>query len=860
MDRLWHIALAFLIGHTACGGSTDSPSAPTPVTNRPVSALTLNVSDLALQVGETGNLSATASYSDGTSAQLSNVEWGSSNTTVASVNSQGTVIAHAVGAATITASSSGHSRSVSVTVTPAVAVDRLAVTAQKKTLRVGETTTVTLTASYSDGSQAQVAPTWSSRNAAVATVTAAGTVTAVAEGQAVIWGTYDGKNPSVTITVIPAATVDLLAVTAQKKTLRVGETTTVTLTASYSDGSQAQVAPTWSSRNTAVATVTAAGTVTAVAEGQAVIWGTYQGKNPSVKITVIDLTSIDINISNTNLTVGQSATATVTARYSNGSTSQVSASWSSSNTAVATVSSGTVTAVATGSATITATHEGKTGTVAVTVTAADDTSDDSSSDDSSSDDSSSDDSSSDDSSSDDSSSDDSSSDDSSSDDSSSDDSSSDDSSSGRTVTSVSVSAPSTTLTVGATTTVTATANYSDGTSETITPSWWSLNEGVATVSASGIVTCTGLGTASIRTEYGGQDGSILITGVAVSESATVTNLSVSAAATSLTVDETTTVSATATYSDGTTATVTPSWSSSNTAVATVSSSGTVTAVAAGTAQITGTYEGQSGTSPTITVTAPTPTVTATTSWTGDFDGNFGNVIVGESGRYGLRIHNPSSSDIVVDSYSSDNGSVFETSCDSSNICSDPPRVVTAGSQGGIYVKFLPQAAGSVTGTVTYIYCSVEASDGNGSCGANGQTVSANVSGTGVAQTRIISVLPVSVQGNETGYLDFGEVTIGDQKDMPFKIRNSGNYQLTYSGLTAALQAIIPPTSAHSQYGYSLVPSANTGTVAPGETVTLTVRFYAQVEATYSDTLTVPSDATSVDGVNSIPISATGVLP
>ena len=204
MGNLWRIALTLLIGHTACGGSTDSPSAPTPVTNRSVSSLTMNVSELALRVGETGNLSATATYSDGTSGQLSDVEWGSSNATVASVNSQGTITAHAVGTATITASSSGYSGSVSITINPTAPVDLLVVTAQQKTLRVGETTTVTLTAHYSDGLEEQVTPTWSSRNTAVATVTTAGTVTAVAEGQAVIWGTYDGRNPSVTITVIPA--------------------------------------------------------------------------------------------------------------------------------------------------------------------------------------------------------------------------------------------------------------------------------------------------------------------------------------------------------------------------------------------------------------------------------------------------------------------------------------------------------------------------------------------------------------------------------------------------------------------------------------------------------------------------------
>ena len=59
---------------------------------------------------------------------------------------------------------------------------------------------------------------------------------------------------------------------------------------------------------------------------------------------------------------------------------------------------------------------------------------------------------------------------------------------------------------------------------------------------------------------------------------TVTNLAVSAAATTLAVGQTTTVTATATYSDGTTATVTPTWSSTNSYSVTVTSEGVVTAI------------------------------------------------------------------------------------------------------------------------------------------------------------------------------------------------------------------------------------------------------------------------------------------
>ena len=84
---------------------------------------------------------------------------------------------------------------------------------------------------------------------------------------------------------------------------------------------------------------------------------------------------------------------------------------------------------------------------------------------------------------------------------------------------------------------------------------------------------------------------------------TVTSLAVSGTA-ALAVSQTSQLTATATLSGGTTENVTSTatWRSSNTAVATVSSGGLVTAVAAGTATITATALGKSGTLP-ISITA-----------------------------------------------------------------------------------------------------------------------------------------------------------------------------------------------------------------------------------------------------------------
>ena len=183
----------------------------------------------------------------------------------------------------------------------------------------------------------------------------------------------------------------------------------------------------------------------------------------------------------------------------------------------------------------------------------------------------------------------------------------------RTLTSLSVSAGTTSLEVGGTTMVTATAAYSNGATTTVNPSWSSDNTSVVSVSPSGTVTAMAAGTATVTGTFNGESGTVDIT--VTEPAATVTSVSVSAGATDLEVGGTTMVTATAAYSDDTTATVNPAWSSSNTSIASVSSSGTVTAVAAGTATITGTFSGKSG-AVEITVTPPPATLTVTLAGTG----------------------------------------------------------------------------------------------------------------------------------------------------------------------------------------------------------------------------------------------------
>ena len=87
----------------------------------------------------------------------------------------------------------------------------MVVSASATSLTVGASATVSAVATYSDETSTEVTATWQSSAPGVATVSASGTVTAVALGITAITGTFDGQQDSVLITVAPPNADDILA-------------------------------------------------------------------------------------------------------------------------------------------------------------------------------------------------------------------------------------------------------------------------------------------------------------------------------------------------------------------------------------------------------------------------------------------------------------------------------------------------------------------------------------------------------------------------------------------------------------------------------------------------------------------------
>ena len=150
----------------------------------------------------------------------------------------------------------------------------------------GATAQLTATARAADGSALSGrAISWTTSRSAVATVSSTGLVTAVDTGTAVIEATSEGRKASATITVVPL--VGQVQVTPATADLVVNATTQLAATARTGAGAALPGRTfTWSSDNTAVATVTGSGLVTARGVGTARISATTGGVAGTAEIRV----------------------------------------------------------------------------------------------------------------------------------------------------------------------------------------------------------------------------------------------------------------------------------------------------------------------------------------------------------------------------------------------------------------------------------------------------------------------------------------------------------------------------------------------------------------------------------------------
>ncbi len=273
----------------------------------PATGISLDKSAFTLTKGTQGNLAATITPEDATDKA---VEWTSSDESIATVDSDGKITALSVGAAVITAKSHDGGFTAECTVSVAIPVTGVSINKTELTLIKGSNDT--LIANISPDDATDKALVWSSSDTNVLTVNADGRITAIAGGTATIKvTTHDGGfSASCSVTV----TVPVTGVSLNKTSLDISAGNTDSIDAIISPEDATNKVVSWSSSNTAVATVDDTGNITAVSSGIAVITvTTHDGAFTAMCSVTVPITwtaSYDSTVASTSYTVCSNNTLT----------------------------------------------------------------------------------------------------------------------------------------------------------------------------------------------------------------------------------------------------------------------------------------------------------------------------------------------------------------------------------------------------------------------------------------------------------------------------------------------------------------------------------------------------------------------
>jgi trimeric autotransporter adhesin len=568
---LLSLAIPILLGSLlqACGGGSSGPAPSN------VQSVTIDPINPSIAHGTNIQLHATANLKNKTTKDVTeSVTWVSADSTVANVSNvpgtKGLSTGAAVGTTSIAVKFQGKTGTTAFIVTQATLTS---ITVQPVNPMIANGTTIQLSASgnFSDGSVQDLTNqvTWSSANSGIATVsTAAGTlglVTGVSVGNTPITATLSGIAGSTTVTVT-AATVTSITITVPVDSIAKGTTAQLAATCTFSDGTTQDCTNevSWTSGNSGIATVSdtspTKGLVTGVSVGNTTISGSFGGMQGSATVTVTNATLVSITVlPEPSIAKGTTVQLTATGTFSDETTQDLTTqvSWTSGDNSIAQVSNvapnqGLVTGLGVGSTPITATLNGVSGATTVTVTAA-------------------------------------------------------------TLSSITIDPPDPSLAKGTSTPLTATGNFSDGSTEDLTSevSWGTANGAVAQVSNvpsnKGRVFAIGVGSTSIIATapptLGTVSGSTTVTVTA----ATLSSITIDPPDPSIAKGTFVRLTATGTFSDETTQDLTgqASWTSSSGKIAKVGNGkllgGLVFGVGVGSAAITAKFNGVSG-STTVTVT------------------------------------------------------------------------------------------------------------------------------------------------------------------------------------------------------------------------------------------------------------------
>lgn len=302
------MAAVLALSLVGCGSKVTSIAIPQAATIEKGESITLPVNfgtgNTPAETPEAAESSATAETAADSKTEI---EWSSSDESVATVDETGSVTAVAAGEATITATVKDTEMSAACTVMVKVTANELTVPDVLE-IKLNDTDSGVLNAVYTPDDATNVSVRYVSDDEAIATVDEAGKVTAHTPSECDITSTLlqDGAEIAVKTTHVNAFyAVESITLDKTEGILNVGNTVTITATVAPEEATNPAV--TWSSSDESVATVDETGKVTAVAVGNATITATSE-----------DDSSVSADY---ELTVQQKKAATTTKNNYSGSTS-----------------------------------------------------------------------------------------------------------------------------------------------------------------------------------------------------------------------------------------------------------------------------------------------------------------------------------------------------------------------------------------------------------------------------------------------------------------------------------------------------------------------------------------------------------
>lgn len=527
-------------------------------------------------LGDTQQFTATGHFSDGSTRTLTSATWSSSSTGAATISATGLATSAGVGTTTITASSSGINGTASLDVV--AKLTSIAITPANPTIAQGTKQQFTATGTFNAGAPQDITSlvTWSSSDLTVATISNAGnngtatamasvaatttiTITATATGGTAASGALTPATlaPATNLTVTNATLISI-AVTPATQTIGLGTQQQFTAIGTFSDATTQDVTNSvnWSSNKTGVAAITVSGLATGKGLGAATITAKAGATSGTATLTVDASSLVSIAVTPNPAQIALTTTVQMKAKatFLDGSTLDITTTtgiaWSSSITTFATVQpgNGLAVSVAPGTTTITATLGGISGTAPLTVTSA-------------------------------------------------------------TLTSIAVAPSSTTIAPATKQTFTAVGTFTDATTQNISAlvTWASDNPAAATISntvgSRGVATAVALGTCNITAAFNG----VTSPGAPLTVSgATLTAIDVNPVSFFIPPSSVVQYAAVGHFSDGSSQfiTQTVTWASDDTNVATVNSSGAATGQGGGSAHITATLSGVTGTANLLVTASP----------------------------------------------------------------------------------------------------------------------------------------------------------------------------------------------------------------------------------------------------------------